>query len=155
MPNIILVQNEYKGTASLRRVIDYALSGALMGGYGLDPNYAFEQMFLVKSTHDKTNGSQLKHFVISFTDQEMLYLDFNDILQMGFSMGMFLKDYQLIYGIHLNTQHVHMHCVMNTVSFRDGHKFCDGLKAFYSLCGFLNKEYPNLRTYLRHPDSFK
>lgn len=155
MPNIILVRNEYKDTGALRRVINYALSGSVIGGYGLDPNYAFEQMILVKPTHDKINGCQLKHFVISFTSQEMMHLDFDDILEMGFRVGTFLKDYQLVYGIHLDTQHVHMHCVMNTVSFRDGHKFCDGLMAFQRLCSFLKAEYPYLFTYLCYSDIYR
>ncbi len=155
MPNIVLVQNEYKDTDALQKVIDYALRGSIIGGYGIDPNYAFNQMYCIKSVFHKTDGVQLKHFIISFCNRELLSLDFNDLLSVGFRTGTFFKEYQLVYGIHLDTQHVHMHCVMNTVSFRDGHKFCDGLKAFYGLCCFLNKEYPNLHTYLRHPDSFR
>ena len=38
-----------------------------------------------------------------------------------------MREYQMVYNIHL-------HGLMNTVSFLDGHKYCGGLVEFRSVC---------------------
>lgn len=142
MPNLMIVRNEYPDEGALERVLDYALDTPLQGGYGVDPEYAFVQMKLVKRAYDKTTGVQLKHFVVSFSHEEMVYLDFDDLLNLGFGIGAIFEKYQLVYGIHLDTEHVHMHFVMNTVSFLDGQKYADGSHGFYRVCNFLRMRYP-------------
>lgn len=148
MPNLMVVHNDYPDERSLQKVLNYALNTSFYGGYAVDPEAAFEQMMFVKRNAYKVSGVQLKHFILSFSDQEMLYLNFEDLLHLGFQIGNFLKEYQLVYGIHTNTEHIHMHFVMNTVSFLDGHKYADGLYTFRKMCSFLAAYYPRFSVQL-------
>lgn len=148
MPNIILIRNTYPDEGALYRVIYYALRDALNGGYAIDPAHAYTQMQMVKKAFYKTEGIQLKHFIISFSDSEMAILDFDDILNLGFQVGLFFREYQMVYGIHLDSGHIHMHVVMNTVSFIDGHKYSGGITQFSGLCRHLRVLFPKFRTQL-------
>jgi len=148
MPNIILVRNDYPDEGALRRVLNYVLRSSLQGGYAVDPNFAYIQMQLVKKAFYKTGGVQLKHFFITFSNDEMGTLDFNDLLELGFQTGQLFGEFQMVYGIHLDTDHVHIHFVMNTVSFLDGHKYRDGLTLFVTLCNQLRARFPKSQTNL-------
>ena len=148
MPNLILVRNEYQDYRALRRVLTYILRSNLYGGYGIDPSRAYEQMVFVKEAYHKKSGVQLKHFFITFHDREMLYVGFEDILQLGFEVGKYFGEYQMVYGIHLDSNHVHLHFVMNTTSFRDGHKYSDGLSKFNALCRYLRERFPRFEVHL-------
>lgn len=54
----------------------------------------------------------------------------------------------MVYGLHLDGSHVHVHIVMNTTSFIDGHQYSDGLSGFMKVCGMLKKMYPRFPVYL-------
>ena len=148
MPNLILVRNEYQDYRALRRVLTYVLRSNLYGGYGIDPSRAYEQMVFLKEAYHKKSGVQLKHFFITFHDREMLYVGFEDILQLGFDVGKYFGEYQMVYGIHLDSNHVHLHFVMNTTSFMDGHKYSDGLSKFNGLCRYLRERFPKFEVHL-------
>ena len=148
MPNLILVRNEYQDYRALWGVLDYVLRSNYCGGYGIDPNQAYRQMVLVKEAYHKRTGVQLKHFFITFHDWEMLYMGFEDILQLGFEVGKYFGEYQMVYGIHLDSNHVHLHIVMNSVSFIDGHKYSDGLSKFNGLCRYLRERFPRFEVHL-------
>ena len=105
-------------------------------------------MVFVKEAYHKKSGVQLKHFFITFHDREMLYVGFEDILQLGFEVGKYFGEYQMVYGIHLDSNHVHLHFVMNTTSFRDGHKYSDGLSKFNALCRYLRERFPRFEVHL-------
>ena len=148
MPNLILVRNVNQYYRALRRVLTYVLRSNLYGGYGSDPSRAYEQMVFVKEAYHKKSGVQLKHFFITFHDREMLYVGFEDILQLGFEVGKYFGEYQMVYGIHLDSNHVHLHFVMNTTSFMDGHKYSDGLSKFNALCRYLRERFPRFEVHL-------
>ena len=145
MPNVILIRNEYPDTRSLYHVIEYALGKAVIrGGYGVDCDItsAQEQMLFVKQAFHKTELLQLKHFIISFAGGEAALVDLDVFLLLGFLTGQLFREYQMVYGVHLDGSHVHIHFVMNTTSFVDGHQYCDGLSMFNRLCNMLRVWYP-------------
>lgn len=142
MPNIIVVRNIYPDAGALERVITYVKKTALCGGYGINPNFAYEQMMAVKKAYHTLQGVQLKHFFITFTHSEMGLLDFADILNLGVQTGKLFREYQMLYCIHLDSGHVHLHFVMNTTSFLDGHKYSDGLSMFNKLRHQLQEQFP-------------
>lgn len=154
MPNVILVRNEYQDYRALQRVLDYVLRSNLYGGYGIDPNMAYEQMVLVKNIYHTSTGVQLKHFFLTFSDQEMIYLDLQEILELGFEVGRLFGEYQMVYAIHLDSNHAHLHLVMNTTSFQDGHKYSDGLSKFNALCRYLRERYPRFECRLFQTDHY-
>lgn len=117
---------------------------------------AYQLMVLVKDAFHTRTGVQLKHFFLTFSDQEMLHLDFDEILRLGFEVGAFFGEYQMVYAIHLDSSsnHTHLHFVMNTTSFQDGHKYSDGLSKFNALCRYLRERYPRFETHLFHTEHY-
>ena len=78
-----------------------------------------------------------KHFIVSFANGEMAELDFDDLMRLGFEIGKVLREYQILYCTHVDSDHTHIHFVMNTVSFLDGRKYSDGLVGFLRVKQFL------------------
>lgn len=145
MPNVVVTRNTYPDAIALENVIHYVLDKAVViGGYAVDcGSYAaLEQMLFVKQAFRKSEALQLKHFFITFADNEMDLTDFDELLRLGFAVGQCFKKYQMVYGVHLDGSHVHMHFVMNTTSFVDGHQYSDGLSMFNRLCNMLRVWYP-------------
>lgn len=48
------------------------------------------------------------------------------------------KRYQVFFGIHGNTDHRHIHFVMNTVSYIDGKKYAEGYDDFFKFREYVN-----------------
>lgn len=142
MPNIILIHNDYPDKGSLSRVLNYVLRSDLIGGYAIDPTCAFRQMHFVKRVFHKEDGVQLKHFIISFAFSELYQINFDNILGLGFWVGQMFADYQIAYAIHIDAQHTHLHLVMNTVSFINGRKYCDGNVGFLKLRNRMQELFP-------------
>ena len=142
MPNLLIVRNSYPDLESVQRLLNYVLRTSFYGGYAIDPEQAYDQMRLVKEAYHKTEGVQLKHFLLTFSHEEMMHLDFKDLLELGFQVGKVLERYQIVYCIHLDSDYIHMHFVMNTVSFEDGKKYSDGLVGFQRIKDFLEKRFP-------------
>lgn len=155
MPNIILTENVYPDRGSLQRVLNYVLRSGIVGGYAIDPDHAISQMNLIKSIFHKCDGKQLYHFFISFTTTEMYHLTFDEILDIGFRIGQLFQKYQMAYAVHANTSHVHLHIVMNSVSFLDGYKYSGGLSWFFALKTMLQQEFPSSEVgiYRSYPQS--
>lgn len=148
MPNLLIVRNSYPDLGSVQRLLNYVLRTPFYGGYAIDPEQAYDQMRLVKEAYHKTEGVQLKHFLLTFSHEEMMHLDFKDLLELGFQVGKVLERYQIVYCIHLDSDYIHMHFVMNTVSFEDGKKYSDGLVGFQRVKDFLEKRFPKWNTQL-------
>ena len=153
MPNVVIARNEYPDDRALREVIPYALDKAtVVGGYGAAPNAeaAYLQMQFVKRAFYQTDALQLKHFFITLDHWETQYIDDDELLQLGFLTGQLFGEDQMVYGIHYDGSHVHLHIVMNTTSFLDGHQYSDGLSMFNRLCEMLKQRYPCFEVHLCH-----
>lgn len=151
MPNVIVVRNDYPNKKALENVIHYVLDKSFYRGSYAIACYSgavLEQMYLVKAAFHKESSLQLKHFIISFADNEVDLADFDELMQMGFAVGQLFKYYQMVYGLHLDGSHIHVHFVMNTTSFLDGHQYCDGLSMFNRLCDMLRTWYPGFQVNL-------
>lgn len=146
MPNVIIVRNIYPDIGSLKRVSRYVKECAYVGGYAVNPEYAFDEMRLIKEAHHKTEGVQLKHFLITFSNREILELDFDDLHVLAVNVGRLFGEYQMVYGIHTDAKYVHLHFCMNTVSFIDGKKYSDGLAGFNKVKNLLVQTYPKFHT---------
>lgn len=97
MPNVIVTRNTYPDAIALENVIHYVLDKAVVvGGYAVDcGNYAaLEQMLFVKQAFRKSEALQLKHFFITFADNEMDLTDFDELLRLGFAVGQLFYNYK-------------------------------------------------------------
>ena len=133
MPKIILIRNDYPDNHALLNVLNYAMRSQFYDGYALDPDRAYRQMMMVKNAYHKVDGVQLLHFIISFSDYEACILDMNEMLDVGWWAAQYFKGFQSVYALHSDTRHFHLHIVVNTVSFEDGHRYSDGDLTFWAM----------------------
>lgn len=103
----------------------------------MNPQFAKEQFEIVATTYDKTFGTRLRHMILSFGSSEQITL--HEAKGIAYRAALYYGyEYQIIWAVHRDAEHIHIHMVMNTVSYRTGKKY-DGSKADYY--GF--KEYLN------------
>jgi hypothetical protein len=101
---------------------DKTQDGRLIGSINCQVDTAFEQMKETKRKFNKIDKRQGYHLVISFQEGEV---DPNTAFEFA---GRFVeeylgKDYEAVYVVHDNTEHVHAHIIFNSVSFVDGKKY--------------------------------
>ncbi len=104
----------------------------LVGGIGVDLNNPLEDMMSVKRFYGKTDGRQYIHFSISVKQSVP---DDYIMFQIAEEIASFYKGFQIVWAVHTNTEHSHIHFIINSVSAIDGHKFSQSraeLKRFKS-----------------------
>ena len=112
----------------LKVAIDYisepekTQNGKFVAGLNCQLDAAYAQMKQTKEKFGKTDKRQGYHIIISFEKGEV---DGDTAFEI---IGKFAKeylgsDYEAVYSVHDNTDHIHGHIVFNSVSFLDGMKF--------------------------------
>lgn len=128
--DIVKVKGGYVDNHALRDLIAYATCPEKTKGYigalGTDPSdpaKMLEQMQFVKNAYGKTDGyRQLRHIIISPEPQWGITVD--AAYRMAYDIAKFYGNrYQICFGVHSDTDHVHIHMVQNTVSYIDGKLF--------------------------------
>lgn len=151
-----VVYKPYTKMNDLNRLLDYLNKGCVhektdIACWGVNPRDVesmVSSMNFVKQGFEKTEGRQLHHLIISISPRKTMMTD-NKVLYAKWvleDIGNIIKDmgFQWIGVIHVSQienifnsgimeyeDNVHIHLVINSVSFVDGHKF-------HNLYGFLN-----------------
>ena len=145
---------KYHDDEALETVIGYCMDPAktakgLTGGFNVYVPQAAYEMRQLSWACGKDSGLRLRHWILSFSPQEAkrlgrrVYEELNKIAY--YAAAYYQYEYQIIYAIHEDKQHPHIHFVQNTVSFRTGKKY-DGSYADYFgylkyLSTFLREQY--------------
>lgn len=134
---IIHAPKKYWDAAALRDVISYCTSplktNGLVGAYAVstDPEQAIMQMQLLQTCLGQDRGIHLRHMVLSFDPQEKLSP--GQAFQIGQEVSKYYGyQYQMIFGVHCDQPHLHIHFVMNSVNYRTGRKYRGDSKDFDS-----------------------
>ena len=95
----------------------------LVGGINCLPDTAFEQMEETKNIFHKTGKRQGYHVIISFSPEEKVTAE-----QAMYVLGHFAKDvlgddYEAVYAVHTDREHMHGHLIWNSVSMTTGKKY--------------------------------
>ena len=112
----------------LKTTIDYVMNpektqdGRLIGAVNCQPEFAFEQMRNTKRRFNKPDKRQGYHLIISFTENEVTP-DMAFEIANKFTNEYLEKEYEAVFVVHDNTEHIHAHIVFNSVSFVDGRKY--------------------------------
>ena len=93
-------------------------------GINCNVETARDQFITVKKAFGKEDGIQAYHGYLSFKEQNITP-DKAQEIGMEFARRVWGKRYQIVVTTHLNTQHLHCHFVVNSVSFVDGMKLHD------------------------------
>ena len=90
---------------------------------GVNCNYysGFAEMCLTKQQHKKDDGRQFYQFVQSFAEEDAVTP--LQVHQIGLELAEKLfPDFEVMVATHCNTNHLHNHIVVNSVSFKTGKK---------------------------------
>ena len=144
MQTIIKVVNKnYKTQNDLENLIGYVLRikpsdrhRCSCGGFGAGTITAYEEMVKVQNHYGKTEDRLARHFIVSFNDS--FYIDSETAVRLAYKIALYYSSkYQIIFGVHEDTGHIHIHFVLNTVSFVNGLKFSESPSEFAKFKGYV------------------
>lgn len=93
----------------------------LVRGINCSPKHAVDQFNFVKEQYDKANNPiQAYHGCISFAENEVTPKE-TVAISKEFVETVWGDNYQVLLAAHLNTNHLHCHFLINSVSYVDGH----------------------------------
>lgn len=95
-------------------------------GINCEVKDAVKQMQFVKTLYGKENGILAFHAYQSFNEGEVTPEIAHEI-GVKLANEMWGDRFQVVVSTHLNTQHLHNHFVINSVSFKDGKKYYSNL----------------------------
>lgn len=90
--------------------------------WGVDKNHVYEDMIFVKQLYCKLEGRQYLHWVLSHDKGVSPNVADKVAIEV---MKMIGENYQLIVSMHTNTENVHTHFLINSVSYITGKKFSE------------------------------
>ena len=140
--------DKYKDSHALTDVVGYVLNpdktDGRIGGWAVDPCHAVQEMELLARLYHKTSGIRLRHWVIAFSEEELrcaakrLHRNGTDaLMSLGWLFSQYYStEHQVVFGVHLNTDAPHLHFVMNTVAYTDGHKYTGTKQEYYDYVSY-------------------
>lgn len=144
MSIVKVVKSGFKSSEETANLINYIISEerhvikGLTGGRMIligSPESVYQQMMDVKKYFKKCCGRYMQHIIVSFSNYELQYLGVNEIYKIAMRICSFFRWNQTIFAIHQETEQIHIHLGVNTVSYLDGSKLRFSLWEF--------KEYVN------------
>lgn len=130
MPVIKSINKPYRKSNDLKNLVAYAVkpTHCLEGIYGAqgliksDALDMWKQMQSEKEHFRKTDGKQAHHYIVSFSEREMQTIGPLEAQAIGYKACRFFEDYQVVFGVHTNEDNLHIHFILNSVSYKNGIK---------------------------------
>ena len=95
----------------------------LVGGINCLLDTAFEQMEETKNIFHKTGKRQGYHVIISFSPEEKVTAEQAMYVLEHFAKDVLGDDYEAVYAVHTDREHMHGHLIWNSVSMTTGKKY--------------------------------
>ena len=95
----------------------------LVGGINCLPDTAFEQMEETKNIFHKTGKRQGYHVIILFSPEEKVTSEQAMYVLEHFAKDVLGDDYEAVYAVHTDREHMHGHLIWNSVSMTTGKKY--------------------------------
>jgi len=129
MATFTAIKNKKQTVGVLSRVLDYVrqekkicMDGLrFITGHNCVPGSAFIEMLTTEQRFRKTDGRQFYHFVQSFSADDNLTPQEANAIGLELAQREF-PGYEVVVATHLDTNHIHNHLVMNSVSCENGRK---------------------------------
>lgn len=125
----------WKFKSRLDSLIDYTMNGEktknklFVSGINCMPDTAFLEMTNVKKQFFKTGGIECFHGYQSFVEREVTPEQAHEI-GVKLAEELWGDKFQIVVSTHINTDNIHNHFVLNSVSFLDGKRFCNTKKDY-------------------------
>ena len=92
-----------------------------------DINRAADEFMMIKDCYGKRGGRQLRHIVIAPEPKDLFTAGM--LYELALYVCEYYSDrYQICYSVHTDKRNLHLHIVMNSVSYIDGRMLHDTLK---------------------------
>ena len=95
----------------------------LVGSINCLPDTAFEQMVETKNIFHKTGNRQSYHVIISFSPEEKVTAEQAMYVLEHFAKDVLGDDYEAVFAVHTDREHMHGHLIWNSVSVTTGKKY--------------------------------
>ena len=125
-----IMESEGRNPAShLKNALEYIQNPdkteecVLVGGINCLPDTAFEQMEETKNIFHKTGKRQGYHVIISFSPEEKVTAEQAMYVFEHFAKDVLGDDYEAVYAVHTDREHMHGHLIWNSVSMTTGKKY--------------------------------
>ncbi|WP_455719803.1 relaxase/mobilization nuclease domain-containing protein [Agathobacter sp.] len=125
-----IMESEGRNPAShLKNALEYIQNPdkteecVLVGGINCLPDTAFEQMEETKNIFHKTGKRQGYHVIISFSPEEKVSAEQAMYVLEHFAKDVLGDDYEAVYAVHTDREHMHGHLIWNNVSMTTGKKY--------------------------------
>lgn len=103
-----------------------------VGGVGVCAECPSESMEIISEQFGKAQGVQVRHYIVSFAPDELR--DPEIACKIAQEISCYIgRKYQVIYAVHENTPHLHIHLIANTVSYIDGNRWGGTYAEFFPL----------------------
>ena len=118
-------KGQYENYDALDKVIAYILrldNMNLVGGYGVlitNKKNIIEQFYAVKQFYGKMEGKQIRHII--FSVESTLYFNPQQVKILGYWLAQYFgNERQVIFAVHTDTMHLHIHMGINTIAYTNG-----------------------------------
>lgn len=125
-----IMESEGRNPAShLKNALEYIQNPdkteecVLVGGINCLLDTAFEQMEETKNIFHKTGKRQGYHVIISFSPEEKVTAEQAMYVLEHFAKDVLGDDYEAVYSVHTDREHMHGHLIWNSVSMTTGRKY--------------------------------
>lgn len=125
-----IMESEGRNPAShLKNALEYIQNPdkteecVLVGGINCLPDTAFEQMEETKNIFHKTGKRQGYHVIISFSPEEKVTSEQAMYVLEHFAKDVLGDDYEAVYAVRTDREHMHGHLIWNSVSMTTGKKY--------------------------------
>ena len=144
----------YSNLSCVENVTKYVLRnktrpGFLMniysGGIGVRDLYnAGSEFMYIKKYFGKMYGRHIKHFYITFNENDHMTPELAYTLAYHICMY-YSNRFQIIFSVHEEKKNLHIHFVVNSVSYIDGKKLHEGYDQLYGLESYCEYCYKTLK----------
>lgn len=129
MATFTAVRNKKQTAGAMVSVMKYVVQGKktmlgdqwLITGHNCVAQSSYLEMMTTKRRFRKTDGRQFYHFVQSFSADDPLTPQQVNAIGVEFAQKQF-PDFEVLVATHMDTNHLHNHLVVNSVSCIDGRK---------------------------------
>ena len=125
-----IMESEGRNPAShLKNALEYIQNPdkteecVLMGSINCLPDTAFKQMEETKNIFHKNSKRQGYHVIISFSPEEKVTAEQAMYVLEHFAKDVLGDDYEAVYAVHTDREHMHGHLIWNSVSMTTGKKY--------------------------------
>lgn len=122
----------YKRFTRLDSLIKYVMNGdktdemKYVSGINCLPETAFEEMNNTKNRFNKGKEKIIGyHLIQSFAKEDNVTPEKAHQIGLDYANEIFGRDFEIVVATHLNTENIHNHIVINSVSLKTGKKFYD------------------------------